>query len=61
MSNVKPLRLQLAAGFLGFGDAQLGEVGILPAGEEILQVPFALAMTHQHKKTVAHFLDSDPV
>jgi len=24
---------------------------------EILQVPFALAMTHEHEKTVAHFLD----
>ncbi len=51
------LCLQFAAGFPGFGDALLGEIGILPAGEEILQVPFALAMTQEHEKTVAHFPD----
>ncbi len=57
MSNDKPLRLQLAAGFLGLGDALFGEVGILPAGEEVLQIPFALAVAHQHEKTVAHCCD----
>src|SRR6266581_4910952 len=50
----QPLRLQLAAGIDGLGNAFLGEIGILPAGEEILQIPFALAVTYQHEKTIAH-------
>ena len=50
----QPLRLQLAAGLLGLGDALLGEVRILPAGEQVLQIPFALAVTHEHEKTIAH-------
>src|SRR5258706_16148738 len=52
------LRLQLAAGFFCLRDPLPCEIWILPAGKKIFQVPFALAMTHQHKKTVAHFLDS---
>jgi hypothetical protein len=45
------------AGVPCLGNPLFGEIGILPAGEEILQVPFALAMTHEHEKTVGHFLD----
>ena len=52
------LRLQFAAGLLGLGNALLGEIRILPAGEQILQIPFALAVTHEHKKTVAHSQNS---
>jgi hypothetical protein len=48
------LRLQLAAGLIGLGDPLLAKIGVLLAGEEILQVPFALAVTHQHEKTIAH-------
>jgi hypothetical protein len=54
----QPLRLQFAAGFICFGDPLRGEIGVLPAGEQVLQVPFALAVTHQHKETVAHFSNS---
>jgi hypothetical protein len=53
----QPLRLQLAPGFLGLGDALRGEIGILPAGEKIFQVPFALAVTHEHEKTFVHSID----
>jgi hypothetical protein len=50
----QPLRLQFAAGVLGFGDTLLGEVRVLPAGEQVFQIPFALAVPHKHEKTVAH-------
>ena len=30
----------------------LGEVGVLPAGEQVLEVPIALAVAHEHEKTV---------
>ena len=50
----QPLRLQLAAGVHCFCDPLLGQVRILPTGEEVLQVPFALAVPHQHKKAIAH-------
>src|SRR5436305_15151151 len=52
----QPLRFQPAPGFLGFGNTLLGQVRVFPAGEEIFQVPFALAMSHQHEKTFAHVL-----
>ena len=52
------LRLQFAAGVFRLGNALFGEIGVLPAGEEILQIPFALAMPHEHKKTIAHFQSS---
>src|SRR5262245_40010369 len=50
----QPLLLQLAAGGFGFRNALLGEVRILPAGEEVFQIPVALAVAHEHKKTVVH-------
>ena len=58
MSNDSPCAFSLRPASLRFGDALLGEIGILPAGEEILQIPFALAVTHEHEKTVAHSHDS---
>src|SRR5450631_1764894 len=54
----QPLRLQLAAGVFGLGDPLIREIGILPAGKEVLQIPFALAMTHKYEKSVAHSFDS---
>ena len=50
------LRFQLLAGGLGFGDTEFGEVGILPAREQVLQVPVALAMPHEHEETITHSL-----
>jgi hypothetical protein len=50
----KPLRLELAAGLMGFLHALLGEVDIAPAGEQVFQIPFALAMPHEYEKTVRH-------
>src|SRR5664280_1804924 len=38
-----------------YGDALVGQVDIAPAGEQVLQVPVALAVTHEHEKTVGHF------
>ena len=58
MSNDSPCAFNLLAGVLGLGDALLGQIGILPAGEEIFQIPFALAVTHKHEKTVAHSIVS---
>jgi hypothetical protein len=46
-----PERLQPLSGRSGLGDAFLGEVGILPAGEEILEVPLALAMPNEYQET----------
>jgi len=51
------LRLQPAAGFPGLGNPQFGEIGDPSSGEEVLQVPFALAVAHEHEKSIAHFLD----
>ena len=48
------LRLELAPGRARFGDALVGEVDIAPAGEQVVQVPFALAVAHEHEKTVGH-------
>ncbi|MEH2618899.1 hypothetical protein V1285_003845 [Bradyrhizobium sp. AZCC 1620] len=50
----QPLRLQLAAGLLGLGNALFGEIRVLPAGEQVFQIPFTLPVTHEHKKTFAH-------
>src|SRR5690606_32734484 len=50
----KSLRLQLAAGLLRFGDALRREIDVAPAREQVLQIPFALAVTHEHEKTVGH-------
>src|SRR5207247_1481160 len=49
------LRLELAAGVARFLHAVLGEVDVLPAGEQVGQVPFALAVAHQHKQAVSHW------
>ena len=53
----QPVRLQLAPCFPRLGDPLCSEIRILPTGEKVLQVPFALAMTHQHEETVAHFVN----
>ena len=58
MSNVSPCAFSLRPASLASAIALLGEIGILPAGEEILQIPFALAVTHEHEKTVAHSVSS---
>src|SRR5271166_5819896 len=49
------LRLELAAGGACLRDAVLGEVDVLPAGEEIPEIPLALAMTHQHENPLDHY------
>src|ERR1019366_9356047 len=54
--ELDPLRLELAAGLARLGDALVGQVDIAPAGEQVLQVPVALAVTHEHKKAVGHFV-----
>ena len=50
----EPLRLELAAGLARFRDALLGQADVAPAGEQVLQVPFALAVAHEHEKPVGH-------
>src|SRR5262249_62028144 len=47
-------RLEFAAGGTGLRDTSRSEVHILPAGEEILAIPFAFAVTHQHEQTITH-------
>ena len=50
----EPLRLQLAAGLARFLDALLGQIDVAPAGEQVFQVPLALAVAHEHEKTIGH-------
>lgn len=52
--EMQPFRLQRLTGALGFQHALLGQVGIPPAGEQVLQVPLALAMAHEHKNAFGH-------
>ena len=40
----------LTAG-LGLFDAKLGQVGVLPAGKEILQIPVALPVANENEST----------
>ncbi len=54
-SNLMPLAFKLAAGLARLGDALVGQIDIAPAGEQVLQVPVALAVTHEHEKSVSHF------
>ena len=44
--------LQPPARLDGFLDAELGEVRVLPAREEILEVPITLAVTDEDEKAV---------
>ena len=45
-------RLQAPAGIACFLDAEIGEARILPAGEQVLEVPFALAVAGKDEKAV---------
>ncbi len=51
-SNSMPFGLQPPPGLDRFLDAKLGEVGVLPAGEEVLEIPIALAVTDEDEKAV---------
>ena len=54
--EVHPLCLQPFAGRARFLDAVLGQADVTPAGEQIFQIPLALAVTHQHEKPFAHLI-----
>ena len=56
----EPLRLELAAGLARFLDALLGQADVAPAGEQVLQVPVALAVAHEHEKPVGHCILRSP-
>src|SRR5262249_18444627 len=56
--ELKALPPQLAAGVFRLRNALLRQVRILPAREQVFQIPFALAVTHEHEKTIAHFTRS---
>ena len=45
------MRLEAPAGLLGLFDACRGQIHIAPAGEQVLEVPFALAMAQQDQET----------
>jgi hypothetical protein len=45
--EVVALLFEKLTGGFGFVDAGFGEVDIRPAGEEVLQIPFGLAMAEQ--------------
>ena len=57
-SRVEPdaLRPELATGGARLLDAGFGKVNVTPAGEQILQVPFAFTVTHEHKQPLTHQL-----
>ena len=50
-SNCEPVRLEPPSGLLGLLDACRREIGIAPAGEQVLEVPLALAMAQQDQQT----------
>ena len=52
MSKARPSAFSLLPGRVGLLHAVLGQVRILPAGEEVLQVPVALAVADEHEKAV---------
>ena len=45
-------RLQPPAGLACFLDAEIGQARVLPAGEQVLEVPFALAVAGEDEKAV---------
>ncbi len=47
--ELEALAFKLAPGFARLGDALVGEIDVAPAGEQVLQVPVALAVTHEHE------------
>ena len=57
-SKRSPCALSLLPGGARLGDALLGQVDVAPAGEQVLQVPFALAVAHEHEKPVTSFARS---
>ena len=54
--ELDPARLQFCAGLFRLGDALCGEIDVLPAGEQILQIPFALAVPDEDEETFGHRL-----
>jgi hypothetical protein len=52
------LALQAFAARLRFGNAFVGETGVLPAGEQVLQIPLALPVADKHQNTVHQLLQS---
>jgi hypothetical protein len=44
-------RFQFLSGGARLGNALLGEIDVAPAGEEVLQIPLALAVTDEHQQT----------
>ena len=48
------LRLELAPGGARFPDTVVGEADVTPAGEEVFQIPLALAVTHEHENSLTH-------
>src|SRR6185437_13988216 len=44
-------RLEKTSGSMRFLNALLGKIGVLPACEEVLAIPFALAVPHKDEKT----------
>src|SRR5207248_9414250 len=56
--EAQALRFQLAAGSTRFGDALLAQIDVAPSGEQVLEIPLALAVANEHEKTIGHdFLD----
>jgi hypothetical protein len=45
-------RLEALAGGRGLGDTLLGQRGVAPAREQVLQVPLTLAMADEHEKAI---------
>ena len=54
MSKRSPSALRHCPAALASLDALFGQIGVFPAGEQVLQVPVALAVAHEHEKTFRH-------
>ena len=48
-----PVRLHSAPGLLGLLDARRAQIDVAPSGEQVLEVPFALAVAQQDEETIA--------
>src|SRR5208283_2742203 len=48
------LRIELAPGGARFLDTVVGEANVTPTGEEVFQIPVALAVPYEHENSLTH-------
>ena len=53
-SKARPCAFSLRPAARASAMPLLGQIDVAPAGEQVLQVPLALAVAHEHEKPVGH-------